>query len=256
MLFELGAYKLFRKDPVVTWRFMRLWLPTVIRVLAPNAGYGVARLPATGGAVLAANHLNAIDPPAIGVYSTRAIRYMTKVELLQIPIAGEFLRMTGTFAVRRGEGDRDSLRCSPLGPPRPPPSRTACTHAGSVHAARVPALLGSSRLHARRRAARHDHGRECLATYFAGATTDARRDARRPAGGFHVGRAREAFVDGTHQRGWCASLDSQRLQFAPLSLNTVEPVTRPLMMASSGSVSSNAAQHEQRRVQHNSYVKP
>ena len=110
MLFELGAYNLFGKDPVHAWRFLRLWLPAVIRVLAPSAGYGVSRLPATGGAVLAANHLSAIDPPGIGVYSTRAIRYMTKVELLELPIAGEFLRMTGTFAVRRGEGDRDSLR--------------------------------------------------------------------------------------------------------------------------------------------------
>jgi 1-acyl-sn-glycerol-3-phosphate acyltransferase len=110
MLLELGVYRLFRNDPVVAWRFLRLWLPAVIRVLAPSAGYGVSRMPATGGAVLAANHLSALDPPAIGVYSTRAIRYMTKAELLRIPIAGEFLRMAGTFAVRRGEGDRDSLR--------------------------------------------------------------------------------------------------------------------------------------------------
>jgi 1-acyl-sn-glycerol-3-phosphate acyltransferase len=110
MLFELGTYKLFRNDPEMVWRFMRVWLPGVIRVLAPNAGYGVSRMPAAGGAVLAANHLSALDPPAIGVYTTRAIRYMTKVELLRIPIVGEFLRMTGTFTVRRGEGDRDSLR--------------------------------------------------------------------------------------------------------------------------------------------------
>ncbi len=110
MLFELGVYRLFRNDPEVVWKFMRLWLPGVMRVLAPSAGYGVSRMPATGGAVLAANHLSALDPPAIGVYSTRSIRYMTKTELLQIPIAGEFMRMAGTFAVRRGEGDRDSLR--------------------------------------------------------------------------------------------------------------------------------------------------
>jgi 1-acyl-sn-glycerol-3-phosphate acyltransferase len=110
VLLELGAYNVLRKDPTVAWQFMRLWLPAVIRALAPNAGYGVSRLPRTGGAVLAANHLSAIDPPAIGVYSTRSIRYMTKVELLEVPIAGEFLRMAGTFAVRRGEGDRDSLR--------------------------------------------------------------------------------------------------------------------------------------------------
>jgi 1-acyl-sn-glycerol-3-phosphate acyltransferase len=110
MLFGLGVYKLWRNDPVHAWRFLRLWLPSVIQVLAPNAGYGIDRLPKTGGAVLAANHLSAIDPPGIGVYSRRAIRFMTKLELLELPVAGEFLRMTGTFAVRRGEGDRDSLR--------------------------------------------------------------------------------------------------------------------------------------------------
>jgi 1-acyl-sn-glycerol-3-phosphate acyltransferase len=110
MLFRLGVYKLFRNDPLVAWRFLRLWMPTVIRVLAPSAGYGVSRLPASGGAVLAANHLSALDPPGIGIYSPRAIRYMTKVELLQVTILGEFTRMAGTFAVRRGEGDRDALR--------------------------------------------------------------------------------------------------------------------------------------------------
>ena len=110
MLFELGAYRLFHKDPLVAWRFLRLWMPAAVRALAPNAGYGVSRMPVTGGAVLAANHLSALDPPAIGVYSTRAIRYMTKAELLRVPIAGEFMRMAGTFGVRRGEGDRDSLR--------------------------------------------------------------------------------------------------------------------------------------------------
>jgi 1-acyl-sn-glycerol-3-phosphate acyltransferase len=110
LLFELGAYRVFRNDPIRAWRFLRLWLPAAIGVVAPNAGYGVSRLPETGGAVMAANHLNALDPPAVGVFMRRAIYYMTKVELLQVPVLGEFLRMTGAFAVRRGEGDRDSLR--------------------------------------------------------------------------------------------------------------------------------------------------
>jgi hypothetical protein len=35
---------------------------------------------------------------------------MAKIELLRAPIAGELLRWTGAFAVRRGAGDRDSLR--------------------------------------------------------------------------------------------------------------------------------------------------
>jgi 1-acyl-sn-glycerol-3-phosphate acyltransferase len=67
-------------------------------------------MPRSGGAVLAVNHFSAIDPPLIGVYSTRTIYYMTKVELLDVPVAGELLRWVGSFAVRRGEGDRDALR--------------------------------------------------------------------------------------------------------------------------------------------------
>jgi len=35
---------------------------------------------------------------------------MAKIELLSVPIVGEVLRWTGAFSVRRGEGDRDSLR--------------------------------------------------------------------------------------------------------------------------------------------------
>jgi 1-acyl-sn-glycerol-3-phosphate acyltransferase len=35
---------------------------------------------------------------------------MAKIELLSIPIVGEFLHWTGAYAVRRGEGDRDALR--------------------------------------------------------------------------------------------------------------------------------------------------
>lgn len=110
MLFERGVYRLFRNDPEVVWRFTRIWVPPIMRVIAPNASYGMSRIPTSGGVVVAANHLSAIDPPALGIHSERTIRYMTKVELLETPIVGEFLRMTGTFAVRRGEGDRDALR--------------------------------------------------------------------------------------------------------------------------------------------------
>ncbi|MER3487312.1 MAG: 1-acyl-sn-glycerol-3-phosphate acyltransferase, partial [Chloroflexota bacterium] len=85
-------------------------MPVLVRALAPSYGYGLERLPARGGCVLAVNHLSAIDPPLVGAYSRRTIYYMAKIELLEIPVAGEILRWMGTFAVRRGEGDRDALR--------------------------------------------------------------------------------------------------------------------------------------------------
>ena len=50
---------------------------------------------AEGGAVLAVNHLSAIDPPLVGSFSNRAIWYMMKQELLEIPVVGEALTWTG-----------------------------------------------------------------------------------------------------------------------------------------------------------------
>jgi 1-acyl-sn-glycerol-3-phosphate acyltransferase len=110
MIFRLGFYRLLGESPERAWRFLRVWLPTIVRILAPSAGYGLDRMPETGGAVLVANHLSAIDPPGIGTYSKRTIYYMTKAELNAIPVVGDLLRMTGTFSVRRGQGDRDALR--------------------------------------------------------------------------------------------------------------------------------------------------
>jgi len=110
MLVEAGFYKLFGENPETMWFFLRHWINVVMRMLGPNAGYGVERMPRSGGLVVAANHFSSIDPPAVGIYSLRQLYYMTKVELLNVPIAGESLRMTGSFGVRRGSGDRDAIR--------------------------------------------------------------------------------------------------------------------------------------------------
>jgi 1-acyl-sn-glycerol-3-phosphate acyltransferase len=78
--------------------------------LAPSYGYGLERVPETGGGVVALNHLSAIDPPLAGALSPRTLYYMAKAELLEMPVVGDVLRWTGAFPVRRGAGDRDSIR--------------------------------------------------------------------------------------------------------------------------------------------------
>lgn len=72
--------------------------------------YGADRVPASGGVVLAANHLSWIDPPALGAACPRTVYFMAKMEAHRIPGLGGLMRLFGTFSVRRGESDRDAVR--------------------------------------------------------------------------------------------------------------------------------------------------
>lgn len=109
-LTRLGIPKLWREDPETFWPYARHLVAPFTRWLAPSYGYGLERVPATGGGVVAANHLSAIDPPLLGALSPRTLYYMAKKELLDMPFVGDVLMWTGAFPVRRGAGDRESLR--------------------------------------------------------------------------------------------------------------------------------------------------
>jgi 1-acyl-sn-glycerol-3-phosphate acyltransferase len=109
-LARLRISRLWGEDPERLWPYAR-WLVTPPTLwLAPTYGYGLDRVPASGGGIVAANHLSAIDPPLVGSLSPRTIYYMAKAELLAVPVVGEILMWTGAFPVHRGEGDRESLR--------------------------------------------------------------------------------------------------------------------------------------------------
>jgi 1-acyl-sn-glycerol-3-phosphate acyltransferase len=110
VLTELGLYRLFGEDPEKAQRFARSFMGHVSLALAPSGTYGIERVPASGGLVVATNHLSAIDPLLVPLHCPRTIYQVAKIELLEVPVAGEVLRWLGSFAVRRGEGDRDSLR--------------------------------------------------------------------------------------------------------------------------------------------------
>ena len=110
MLTELGLYRLFGEDPEKTQRFARSFMGHVTVALAPTAGYGADRVPDAGGIVVVSNHLSAVDPMIVPLWCPRTVYLMAKIELLEVPVAGEVLRWLGSFAVRRGEGDRDAIR--------------------------------------------------------------------------------------------------------------------------------------------------
>jgi 1-acyl-sn-glycerol-3-phosphate acyltransferase len=66
-------------------------------------------IPAEGGAILAPNHKNFLDPFFIGLANRRPVYYMAKTELLKGP-SGWLLSRLGAFPVRRGEADEQALQ--------------------------------------------------------------------------------------------------------------------------------------------------
>ncbi len=110
LLTRLGIPRLWGEDPERLWVAMRYSVGPIVRVLTPSVCYGLERIPPEGGAVLAANHLSAIDHPLLGQHFPRPIYFLSKKELLDLPLIGEALEWTGTFSVRRGEADREALR--------------------------------------------------------------------------------------------------------------------------------------------------
>lgn len=72
--------------------------------------YGKERVPREGGYVVAFNHFSWIDIPAYGWATPRPLYFLAKAEAHAVPVAGAYLRMFGSFAVRRGESDREAVR--------------------------------------------------------------------------------------------------------------------------------------------------
>ncbi|HEY3544308.1 MAG TPA: lysophospholipid acyltransferase family protein [Gaiellaceae bacterium] len=72
--------------------------------------YGRDRIPREGGVVVALNHFSWIDIPLFTVANPRNTFYVAKAEVHRIPGLGQFIREFGSFAVRRGESDREAVR--------------------------------------------------------------------------------------------------------------------------------------------------
>ncbi len=72
---------------------------------------GREHIPAHGPAIIAPNHKSSLDALFIGIATDRPVRYMTKAELFQGPLAWLLPRL-GAFPVRRGETDGDALETS------------------------------------------------------------------------------------------------------------------------------------------------
>jgi len=92
------------------WKTSRLYMSPATKLFTRGRGYGLDRIPPSGGCVLAINHLEWIDVPLVGSLSPRNLNYVAKVEAHRMPGLGPLIRWHGTLSVRRGESDRDAVR--------------------------------------------------------------------------------------------------------------------------------------------------
>jgi 1-acyl-sn-glycerol-3-phosphate acyltransferase len=66
---------------------------------------GAENIPATGGVIIAPNHMSAADPPLVGSAMRRPLHFMAKKELFDVPVLGVLIRRTNAFPVARGKQD-------------------------------------------------------------------------------------------------------------------------------------------------------
>lgn len=71
---------------------------------------GLEHFPKTGGILICTNHIDALDPPVVGITSPRPVHFMAKEELFNMPILKPLLPKVNAFPVKRGLSDREALR--------------------------------------------------------------------------------------------------------------------------------------------------
>lgn len=92
------------------WPFGRYTLGALAGGAARLRVYGKERVPKSGGFIIALNHVSWIDIPLFAYANPRNTYYIAKAEAHAIPGLGQFIRAFGSFAVRRGESDREAVR--------------------------------------------------------------------------------------------------------------------------------------------------
>ena len=85
---------------------LRAVLEALFKLLFTYDCVGEEKLPATGGAVVAANHPSYLDPILLSLQVERPIRFMAWDALFRVPLLGSLVRLFGAFPVdtRKGHG--------------------------------------------------------------------------------------------------------------------------------------------------------
>jgi len=95
-----------------TWYAFVRWLvkDVYFRTHGGIQSIGEENIPPTGGVIIAPIHISHLDPPAVASGMNRHLRFMAKEELFHNKLFGALITSVGSFPVRRGETDTQSIR--------------------------------------------------------------------------------------------------------------------------------------------------
>lgn len=95
------------------WRFGLVAVTPIVHTLFRVRVAGIEHVPARGPAIVAFNHVSALDGPALATElsrrTRRATRFMVAAEFFAKPFFGWVLRIFDQIPVRRGQGDAHAL---------------------------------------------------------------------------------------------------------------------------------------------------
>ena len=96
----------------MTWTYRTAWCLSrwVARAVFRTRIEHVERIPAVGPVILASNHASLADPPLIGGSVPRAVSFLARDTLFQIPILGWYIRKLNAVPVNREGGGGAGLK--------------------------------------------------------------------------------------------------------------------------------------------------
>jgi 1-acyl-sn-glycerol-3-phosphate acyltransferase len=102
-----------RDDFSAWWAFGSAVTLPLVRTLFRVRVRGIERVPATGPAILAFNHVSVLDGPVLAIETAfrrkRAVRFLVAAEVFDHRLYGPVLRSFDQIPIRRGEGDAEAV---------------------------------------------------------------------------------------------------------------------------------------------------
>ena len=92
----IGSFGVVATMPLVTFRFL---MRCIVNVLFSVEVEGAENIPATGGALLAANHMSYADALFVGLSTPRTARFMMRRIFYEMPVGRHFFRMLKAIPV-------------------------------------------------------------------------------------------------------------------------------------------------------------